>query len=156
MVSSSLKQVQKSMLNVTARDLQQLLGNGSLTSEMLLNLCLHQIESFDQKGPHLRAMINVAPREKLLAQARLLDSERQAGKIRGPLHGIPIVLKVWFSWKRVDMRAYTYMLTGIGHHQHGPILATAYNTRCKSIGACSKFWPIDACRKGSKCSPFPG
>lgn len=82
------------MLGVTAEDLQGFLGNGSLTSEELINISLHQIEHFDQRGPCLRAMINVVPREKLLTQARTLDDERRQGKLRGPLHGIPVILKV--------------------------------------------------------------
>lgn len=85
---------QRAMLVATAQDLQQLLSNSSLTSEALIDLSLRKIEQFDQKGPALQAMIKVAPREKLLAQARELDQERQRGQVRGPLHGIPIILKV--------------------------------------------------------------
>lgn len=82
------------MLELTAEDLQHLLRSGSLNSEKLVDISLQQIESFDQNGPQLHAMKNVAPREKLLAQARQLDKERQEGQVRGPLHGIPIIVKV--------------------------------------------------------------
>jgi hypothetical protein len=85
---------QRALLVATAQDIQQLLGNSSLTSEALIDLSLRQIEQFDPKGAALQAMIKVAPREKLLAQARGLDQERQRGQVRGPLHGIPIILKV--------------------------------------------------------------
>ncbi|KAJ4197148.1 hypothetical protein NW767_009040 [Fusarium falciforme] len=85
---------QRALLVATAQDLQQLLGNGSLTSEALIDLSLRQIEQFDQKGSALHAMIKVAPREKLLEQARGLDQERQRGQVSGPLHSIPIILKV--------------------------------------------------------------
>ncbi|KAJ4146116.1 hypothetical protein NW754_001579 [Fusarium falciforme] len=84
---------QRALLVATAQDLQQLLGNGSLTSEALIDLALRQIEQFDQKGSVLHAMIKVAPREKLLEQARGLDQERQRGQVSGPLHSVPIILK---------------------------------------------------------------
>ncbi|KAH7227277.1 amidase signature domain-containing protein [Fusarium solani] len=88
---------QRALLVATAQDIQQLLGNSSLTSEALIDLSLRQIEQFDPKGAALQAMIKVAPREKLLAQARGLDQERQRGQVRGPLHGIPIILKDIFN-----------------------------------------------------------
>ncbi|RGP61674.1 putative amidase family protein [Fusarium sporotrichioides] len=83
-----------SLLSATAQELQQLLKNGSLTSQKLVELFFKQIEAFGHQGPILRAMIKVAPRGKLLLNARELDDERQRGKIRGPLHGIPIILKL--------------------------------------------------------------
>ncbi|KFH41937.1 putative transcriptional regulatory protein-like protein [Hapsidospora chrysogenum ATCC 11550] len=71
---------QRAMLGATAQDLQHLLSDGSLTSEELVDISLRQIEAFDQQGPLLRAMIKVAPREKLLGRARALDAERQQGE----------------------------------------------------------------------------
>lgn len=41
----------------------------------------------------MRALISVAPKHEVLKIARKLDDERARGKVRGPLHGIPIVLK---------------------------------------------------------------
>ncbi|KAL6359107.1 hypothetical protein LRP88_09307 [Fusarium phalaenopsidis] len=77
---------QRALLVATAQDLQQLLGNSSLTSEALVDLSLRRIEQFGQKGPALQAMIKVAPREKLLAQARGLDQERQRGQDKFNTH----------------------------------------------------------------------
>lgn len=79
--------MQRMMLEVTAQDLQEFLGNSSLTSEKLVNMALRQIECLDRKRPCLHAMINAVPREKVLKQAHVLDSERQQGKLSGPLHG---------------------------------------------------------------------
>ncbi|KAI1121419.1 amidase signature domain-containing protein [Nemania abortiva] len=91
--ATSIGDTQLRLLQLTAKDLQDGLQNGSWTSEELVNVSLSQIESFDRQGPCIHAMINVAPRAKLLAQTRVLDLERREGKLRGPLHGIPIVLK---------------------------------------------------------------
>ncbi|GKU21479.1 unnamed protein product [Fusarium langsethiae] len=88
------RNTQRALLSGTAQELQQLLKNGSLPSQKLVELFFKQIEAFGHQGPILRAMIKVPPREKLLLKARELDDERQRGKIRGPLHGIPIILKL--------------------------------------------------------------
>lgn len=82
------------LLSATGEQLQKLLIDGDLTSEELIQISLAQIEAYDRKGPCLRAMINVTPRETLLAIARHLDRERADGGLRGPLHGIPIIIKV--------------------------------------------------------------
>jgi aspartyl-tRNA(Asn)/glutamyl-tRNA(Gln) amidotransferase subunit A len=61
----------------------------TVTSTDLVNACLARIEIYN---PKLDAFITVT-RERALAQAKALDAEQQAGKLRGPLHGIPIALK---------------------------------------------------------------
>ena len=55
----------------------------------LVNACLGRIDVYN---PRVNAFITVM-REAALAQARTLDEEQRAGKLRGPLHGIPIALK---------------------------------------------------------------
>jgi len=62
-----------------------------LTSEALVTAYLKRIEAYDKKGPTINAVITLNP--KALETAKALDAERKAGKVRGPLHGIPIVLK---------------------------------------------------------------
>jgi amidase len=42
----------------------------------------------------LRAIISLPPKEELLSVAKKLDRERAENKIRGPFHGIPIIIKV--------------------------------------------------------------
>ncbi len=72
-------------------ELQQQMKRGALTAERITELYLERIDTLDRKGPTLRAVLEVNP--EALAMARSLDRERVANKIRGPLHGIPILLK---------------------------------------------------------------
>jgi amidase len=65
----------------------------AISSVEIVELYLHQIEQHNRRGRQLRALISVAPKHELLKIAKKLDEERLRGKIRGPLHGIPIVLK---------------------------------------------------------------
>ena len=64
---------------------------GTLTSEALVQAYLTRIADLDRKGPKLNAVIALNPHA--LADARKLDAERKAGRVRGPLHGIPVLLK---------------------------------------------------------------
>lgn len=60
-------------------------------SEGAVQAFLERIDAIDRRGPTLRAVIEVNP--DALAEARTLDQERKAGHIRGPLHGVPVLLK---------------------------------------------------------------
>lgn len=64
---------------------------GSLTSQSLTRAYLDRIAQLDDAGPMLNAVIEVNP--AALADAEALDAERRSGRVRGPLHGIPILLK---------------------------------------------------------------
>jgi amidase len=79
---------------VEERSITQLgedLAAGRTTSEALVKAYLDRIEKLDRSGPTLRSIISINP--QALEQARALDAERKAGKVRGPLHGIPILIK---------------------------------------------------------------
>lgn len=79
------------LLTATADDLQRLLStNSGFTSKQLVTSYLEQIRRHDD---YLRAIINTAPEQLLLQRAEQLDDERKAGTVRGPLHGIPVLLK---------------------------------------------------------------
>jgi len=71
--------------------LQQRLDAGSLSSVELATALLQRVEALNHAGPELNALIEVNP--DALVTAAQLDMERLAGKRRGPLHGIPIVVK---------------------------------------------------------------
>jgi amidase len=79
------------LTTATIADLQKAMASGTLTAEKLTAAYLARIAAYDQQGPVLNTVITA--NTKALAEAKLLDAERKAGKVRGPLHGIPIVLK---------------------------------------------------------------
>lgn len=72
-------------------ELQHLMAAGRLDAVRLTKECLRRIERMDRRGPTLRAVIEVDP--DALRTAARLDTERRDGRVRGPLHGIPILLK---------------------------------------------------------------
>jgi len=71
--------------------LQADLSAGKVTSEQLVRAYLARIASLDRSGPTLQSVIAVNP--DAIAQARALDAERRAGHVRGPMHGIPVLIK---------------------------------------------------------------
>ncbi|MBS0374122.1 MAG: amidase [Proteobacteria bacterium] len=72
-------------------DLQRDLARGELTSVALTGAYLERIDRLDRAGPSLHAVLAINP--DALGAARALDQERRAGRIRGPLHGIPLLIK---------------------------------------------------------------
>ncbi|MEW6753374.1 MAG: amidase [Candidatus Latescibacterota bacterium] len=72
-------------------DLQGLLASGAQTTRTLTAAYLERIERLDRSGPALRAVIEVNP--DALALAKALDAERRRQGPRGPLHGIPVLVK---------------------------------------------------------------
>ena len=76
---------------ITVLELQDKMEKGTYTSEQITQLYLDRIENMDKNGPKLNTMIEINP--DALAIARTMDQERKEGKIRGALHGIPIVIK---------------------------------------------------------------
>jgi amidase len=75
----------------TILQLQHDLQTGKYTSEKLVSLYLRRIDQVDKKGPLLNSVIEVNP--DALDIARQLDLERKSGKLRSPLHGIPVLIK---------------------------------------------------------------
>jgi amidase len=71
--------------------LQEMMAAGKTTSEKLVSLYLARIDGLDQSGPGLNSVIQKNP--DALAIARALDKERREKGPRGPLHGIPIIIK---------------------------------------------------------------
>jgi len=71
--------------------LQADMSAGRVTSEEIVRAYLARIDRLDRNGPRLQSVIAVNP--NALANARALDAERKAKGARGPLHGIPILVK---------------------------------------------------------------
>ena len=75
----------------TVSELQEKMESGELTARRLAELYLERIDAVDKNGPYLNSVIEVNP--EALDIADTLDVERKAGKVRGALHGIPILIK---------------------------------------------------------------
>ncbi|MFN7978514.1 MAG: amidase [Vicinamibacterales bacterium] len=75
----------------TVDSLQEAMTSGRLTARDITERYLARIDALNRQGPELRAIIEVNP--DALEIADRLDGERKAGRVRGPLHGIPIALK---------------------------------------------------------------
>jgi len=79
------------VVEASITDLQARLQSGKSTSRDLCQHYLDRIAKTDKQGPKLNAIIELNPDALSIADA--LDKERKAGKVRGPLHGIPVLLK---------------------------------------------------------------
>lgn len=66
-------------------------STGASSSEQIVRHYLDRIAAIDDAGPMINAVIATFP--DAIEQARRLDAERKAGKVRGPLHGIPVLVK---------------------------------------------------------------
>lgn len=75
----------------TLSHLQEYMKNGKYTSRTITQLYLNRINDIDKNGPKLNAVIELNPDALSIADA--MDNERKSGKVRGPLHGIPVLIK---------------------------------------------------------------
>jgi len=75
----------------TVADLQAAMTAGRSTAQSLVAAYLARIRAVDRNGPAINSVIELNPDARAIAAA--LDAERQAGRVRGPLHGIPVLLK---------------------------------------------------------------
>lgn len=72
-------------------DLRAGLESGKYTARSLTDLYLGRIAAIDKAGPFLNSVIEINPDAQAIADER--DEERKAGRIRGPLHGLPVMIK---------------------------------------------------------------
>ena len=79
------------VVELSATDAGDRMAAGTLTSEALTRAYLKRIADVDDGGPKLASVIELNDRAE--DEARALDAERRAGKVRGPLHGIPVLIK---------------------------------------------------------------
>lgn len=76
---------------MSVAEMRSALDNGDLTSRDLVNMYVSRIEAIDQQGPTLKSVLQLNPDAAAIAAER--DEELAAGESRGPLHGIPVLLK---------------------------------------------------------------
>jgi len=75
----------------TIAELQEAMKSGSLTARAIAEKYLSRIAAIDKQGPHLNSVIELNP--DALAIADALDAERKTKGARGPLHGVPVLIK---------------------------------------------------------------
>jgi len=80
-------------------ELQQAQASGHVTSRQLVEMYTARIKAYDRSGPKLAAIVTLNP--NALADADALDRERSKNQVRGPLHGVPILVKD--NYDTVDM-----------------------------------------------------
>ena len=76
---------------ITIDELQQKMKSGQTTSVAVTKMYLKRIAAIDKSGPFLNSVIEINKEAESIAAA--MDKERQQGKVRGPLHGIPVLIK---------------------------------------------------------------
>ena len=76
---------------LTARDAQAAMEGGRVSARRLTEMYLERIERIDRRGAALNSVIETNPDAPAIADA--LDRERKAGRVRGPLHGVPVLVK---------------------------------------------------------------
>ena len=89
---------------------QKAMAEGRTTSKALVQAYLDRIQAFDHAGPRLNALITLNP--NALREAEALDRERAAQGARGPLHGIPVIVKDNYSTADMQTTAGTMALLG--------------------------------------------
>ncbi len=75
----------------TIAQLQDGMKAGRLSARGVTQAYLDRIAALDRQGPTLRAVLETHP--EALSVADALDAERRRGKVRGPMHGIPVIVK---------------------------------------------------------------
>jgi amidase len=104
-------------------------AEGRVSAETLTRSYLERIERYDRQGPRLGAVLAVNP--DALAAASSLDAARRAGKLSGPLHGIPLLLKDNIeTLDPLPTTAGSLALAGARHSTDAPVAA-----RLRAAGA---------------------
>ncbi|HEV7889993.1 MAG TPA: amidase [Pyrinomonadaceae bacterium] len=76
---------------LTVKDAQAAMASGRLSTRRLTEMYLDRIERIDRRGPALNSVIETNPDAVSIAEG--LDRERKQGRVRGPLHGVPVLIK---------------------------------------------------------------
>ncbi len=95
----------------TINELQKAMASGRVTAVQLVDAFFARIEAYDRSGPKLNAMIRLNPNAR--AEAEELDRERAFSGPRGPLHGIPIILKDNYDTFDMPTAAASIALAGL-------------------------------------------
>ncbi len=98
------------IMTATIPEVEAALATGKVTSQKITAMYLKRIDAYDAKGPAINAVITLNP--NAMKEARALDVERRKGRVRGPLHGIPIILKDNYNTHDMPTTAGSQLLKG--------------------------------------------
>src|ERR1700709_345104 len=113
----------------TIAGLQAAMTRGGLSSVDLVDRYLERISAIDESGPRVNSVLELNPDARRIAKA--LDRERKQGHVRGPLHGIPVMLKGNIdTGDRMETTAGSLALEGAPAHQDATVAA-----RLRAAGA---------------------
>jgi len=90
-VAQSAASADPEIMEITIGELQDGMSSSRWTSHAIVVAYLNRIDAIDKRGPAINSIIELNP--EALAIADSMDRERKAGHVRGPLHGIPVVIK---------------------------------------------------------------
>jgi amidase len=116
------------VVELSAVDARDRMAAGTLTSLALTQAYFDRIAKVDDSGPMLNAVIELNP--AALKEAEALDAERKAGKVRGPLHGIPILIK-----DNVDVAGMVNSAGSLALAEHRPRRDAFMAKRLRDAGA---------------------
>ncbi|MGZ4594718.1 MAG: amidase family protein [Actinomycetes bacterium] len=110
------------------RELQDAMASGRTTSEQLVRGYLDRIDRYDRHGPAVHAVRCLAP--DALDRARALDTERARAQVRGPMHGIPVIVK-----DNIDVAGLPTTAGSLALEHSVPAADAALVTRLRDAGA---------------------
>ena len=116
------------VVELSATDANARLAAGTLTSRALTQAYLDRIAKVDDAGPRLESVIELNP--SALADADARDAERKAGKVRGPLHGVPVLLK-----DNIDVAGMVNSAGSLALAEHRPKQDAFIAARLREAGA---------------------
>jgi amidase len=116
------------LIEASIGELQYKLDAGQITSVDLVNFYLARIEAYDKNGPALNSIAYINPNARV--QAEILDLERMENGPRGPLHGIPLLVKDNYETRGMPTTAGSKTLAGFAPDRDAELVA-----RLRAAGA---------------------
>ena len=116
------------VVELSAAEARERMAGGTLTSKALTEAYLVRLAAIDKAGPTLNSVIEVNP--KAADEAAALDAERAAGKLRGPLHGIPVLVK-----DNIDVAGLVNSAGSLALAEHRPSRDAFVTARLRQAGA---------------------
>src|SRR5687767_2016775 len=116
------------VVELSAADARDRMAAGTLTSEALTRAYMKRIADVDDAGPMLGSVIELNPRAE--DEARAFDAERKSGKVRGPLHGIPLLIK-----DNIDVSGMVNSAGSLAMAEHRPQADAFVVARLRDAGA---------------------